>query len=309
MQTFIEILESIEQSKTDAAKLRILEQNRENIEFISVLKYAYDYKFSFSVATHQIPVVTPEKDNSFSQSNWGNFRHILLQLSSRYEVSKVSVFYDLYNLFLKCSFYENKWYRRILCKNLNISIAMIQKVWPKAFSIFGIMHPIYLDDLFGVSSSQWWEGFPVIAEPIIHGMRLIIVSGVDECHAYDENGVLVKIDRKLSSLCTKMSPSCVFDGVFSEEDNVYYIFDKIALTFFSGCDNTPHKVRKRELRKVAVHSEMVEYLQHEKISSVGDLDRFYSRCQQNGHNGMVVKYPSAPYMSGVSDAWLKIQPK
>lgn len=326
----LEALEAI--GTTRNPKIEMLQKNANNVFLRDIFRYTYDWTMTYGVSA---PVLAMPPESTHPSPRWTKFAQTLDLLAKRGETggaANVRVKHE----FGMMSQLQQKWYQRVMQRDLQIrvSVGTINKIWPALIPEFDLM------------LANVWEGedlqYPVIAEPKLDGLRIVVVFKNGVGHAFSRGAKEYEsLDFIVEALRTlgpqgDITGDCVFDGevyctsgwnetislVKTHPENLtaekkqalrqrlsYYVFDWVDGKL--GQSKEPLVVRRARTENFvkAMNHPNVKYIQGEMVNDKEELMEAYEAFLQMGFEGMMIKKLDGLYVQERSDNWLKFKPE
>ena len=338
------IIRALQADRSRLGKEAILEREcRDGNDILFYgMKYALDSFMTFGVK--QIP----EKTDSGTGLNWGEFTELLTKLVNR-KLTGNSAKEEITRLMNQATQDEwNNWYRLILIKDLRCGVSekTINKV-VKNLSASDKYHTKYIIPTFSCQLAQDSTDQQTkmtgekILEVKLDGVRVLTFVFPDgRVIQYSRNGKELdnfpKIREQFVNIANHLSDPWVFDGeVMSAnfqglmkqlnrkdnvqtDDAVLHLFDMIPMEdFLAGYSAITQEIRSKALEIWYDEFELV--VPNVKILSnrIVDLDTVVGReifremneaAIEGGYEGIMIKDPLAPYECKRSSSWLKLKP-
>lgn len=325
----LKALEALESDSSTSTKRFILHENRDNPAFRFILKSTYDPSMVYYVKKLPEEVFRVGYLLASLSENMTTFTRLLSDLSNRY-VTGNEALNQIISTFQTMSPIEQKWYARVLQKDLNVGVksTMINQEIPGLIPVFS------------VQLAKEWDGVlsnHLIVQPKLDGYRCMantttgklfsrngkVIEGYDELEAqvrllpdgYNIDGEIMSVDFKGTQTQAfrksggKVGVLNAFD-VISEngpDENVDQV-KRLGLLQRVASDSTPVGLPPR------FETSLIKVVEAEEIYSkdldeVGKhLDDYYRKCLQQGYEGVMLKDPDAPYVQKRSRNWQKLKP-
>lgn len=329
----LNVLDELESVSGSNAKLLILKKNRDDADLKWLLSAATDPYAVYNVGAK---IKTPKAGAGLGDGYFPAFRELIGKLSTRQVTGNASK-RELDTFLSSCSAIEQKWAVRTLLKNLRIGVqeATIDKVWP------GLVKS------FSVALAETLKGFehvkyPVRVEPKLDGLRIIAVINDGTVKLYSRNGRLlashdgVKHEGTMPQLCEALvrvskewnvvldgegladgnwndSASVIMSSTNAKDDSglVFNVFDAVPYEVWVEQETScAYSERCEAVEKIvkAINSDCVKQVPHIIASSEKGLRAFYSKCMDEGYEGVMLKTVDTPYLFKRSSNILKLKP-
>lgn len=332
----LEQLEACGNART--RKVEILKMAKDDAALRQLVCITYDFRVTFGITTRPTKIGKLIDLEDYSMDNWKDFVR-LLHLYANRDLTGNAAKKQWSRLMDKCSRGEQKWYTRVLNRDLKcgVSVKTINAAWPNAIPVFGVMLAhTYKPEKMKLK-------FPIATEPKLDGMRVVVVIRNNKGKAYSRKGLELPTLQFIADECVELVEpdyDCVFDGeIFSTNWNetmhlvkteelpetlrdklTYYVFDFVSYAGFSkGKDDSTYEDRRRGLEylddgiRFMGNSDSgcchVEIIGMELCHNQDDIDICYNAALGNEYEGIMLKDLRAPYKEGRANHWLKYKPE
>ena len=326
METY-KVIQELESDNSRKFKESVIEResNAKNTELFEGISMALDKLRTFGLKQ------VPESQQDGPGLHWDTFLETTTQLENRTLTGNAARDRVDYLMALATQAEWNRWYRRILIKDLRCGVTekTVNKFSDYPVTVFECM---LADD--SAKHEKKLKG-RVLLEPKLDGVRVVAICDVDrdEVVLMSRNGkelaYFPHINQQFEGMLDQLSESMVFDGeIMSEnfqvlmreihrkdgartEDAVLNLFDCLTLKEFkTGGSVKPITERKTMLEsfRLGANMQRVEYV---ACDLTEDRDRFldYNKlCVDRGYEGIMVKPVAGAYECRRSTLWLKVKP-
>jgi len=338
-RTVIDILEELESTSGKNARLEILEVNRKNDLLKSVFVAAQDPYTVYYVNKFKMPVAGHEmKDADLVLNKF--LTTILPRLSSR-EVTGNDAKALVESAFSNMNELTQKWCQRILLKNLRCGLqeSSVNKIWPGTLNSFAVALACTLKSDFvkgeGIKILDKVT-YPVRVEPKLDGLRCIAVKQAGVVTFYTRNGTVLESMPKIkAALEAAKYDNLVLDGegmaadwnesssvmmskTQKDDSNLYYnVFDAMPLSDWVEQESTlAYSERCKLVLDVVVKCTpgdkttpaRVRQVPHINAKNEDELKAYFSKCMDEGFEGVMLKTLDTPYVFKRSENILKLKP-
>jgi len=317
------VLEELEKESSYNKKVTILQRVYSNKDLELVFYYTYDVSVNFFARVpefdgHVSTVNLPESD---IENRWKQWQLLAQKLMSRGIVGN-NARMELKAFLDTCTPLEQKWYTRIINRELRIGVSetLIKRFWPK---LLPPIHPMLATMISDVSTIK----FPVYVEPKYDGVRVLtfVQDGIVQC--FTRNGKrLPRLEELLMSNC-KLKDNVFIDSeyflgtwntttsqLFNQSSNLkeskFYAFDIVDLNTYMRKGHTPPiEVRKQQLSeyldscKCPYFNKVPSHIANDMDSVQEKFKMFISQKQE----GAIIKIAGSPYEFKRSKNWLKMK--
>lgn len=321
MKTVFDVLEQIEQTSSSNTKIDILSQNK-NDEMIKKLLYlCYSPYLIYNVKKY--PKVNPSQSN-INKENYYKFIDLLDILNKRIVTGNAALD-RVSKFFANCNTIEQKWYDRILKKDLrcNITSKSINKAIKNLIPTFNLMLASPYEDKIGNE---------IAIEVKLDGYRTAVPT--DNLQLFSRNGKLIEgfleIEQQLQEF---KKCGLVLDGElmgesfastqklsFKKSKNKtgvnYYIFDGVKLEDFSkGKSSNTLIDRKNTLKSIYsdINPEFIPNIKLVDFRYVGEsknidtINKIHKEIIADGYEGSMIKDLYSYYECKRTKSWLKLK--
>lgn len=338
-RTVIDILEELETTSGKNAKLDVLEAAKKNALLKRVFVAAQDPYTVYYVSKFTMP--SPAKkageDDEVVESFIDN---ITKNLSTRKLTGNDAKGYVVTQFGLMNA-RQQKWCLRIILKNLRCGVqeSTVNEVWPGLIKSFAVALAKTLKSEFikgeGIKILEK-VSYPVRVEPKLDGLRLIAVKKAGKVTLYTRNGTeLVSLPRIRAALEAAKYDNVVLDGEGmaadwnesssvmmsgrgskgennKDDSNMYYnVFDAMNLeewvkqesiaTYDKRCELVAHVIG-------VVGNPCVRQVPHITAKNEEELKAYFSKCMDEGYEGVMLKRTDTYYEWDRSKNILKLKP-
>lgn len=320
-------LADIESERSTNYKKSVLTENKDNQILFNFLYWTYNPFYHYYMNKIKYTENDFVNEQATRNKNYIAFRHLLKDLNKRVITGNKAI-ESVSNFLSKCDFDEQKWYTRILSRDLKIGVntTTINHIWEDAIPIFPValadkMRKPYFPARFCVE--QKFDGYRCLTHCSKHGANMYSRNG-RSFEGYDE---IVEIfercfpkgfyyDGELISGDFKGSQQNAFRKSSGKKSN-YYVFDIVREENFVHNDGyKPLIERKEELakafesakakaEKLGVDISCISLVPY--IQGYGDdnasIDKAYdclNVAKISGWEGIMLKDLDSLYMSGKS---------
>lgn len=248
-------------------------------------------------------------------------------------------------LVLRLSEQEHQWFSRVLNRDLKIGVdrPTVEAIWPSLIRPFGVQLAKSMKDVeaFEPTEKAPWLCWPVIVEPKLDGIRLTIEykHKTQTCTAFTREGhmkvnIQPIVDPLAAHLAANHGADCWVDsevladvtktGGFNVTTSILGkdnpTADELSILQFH-CFDLVHNVAK-DMRPLSERRELLVklfgkesnkpahfiLLKRKKAKNMEELMAYYNEMLDAGHEGVMVKFASSPYLPKRNTAWLKLKP-
>ena len=206
----LEQLEACGNART--RKVEILKAAKDNAKLRALVCVAYDFRVTFGITTRPSKI---GRIDDHTMDNWRDFLR-LLHLYAQRDLTGNAAKKEWSRLMDKCSRGEQKWYTRVLNRDLKcgVSVKTINAAWPNAIPVFGVMLAhTYKPEKMKLK-------FPVATEPKLDGMRVVVVIRDNIAKAYSRKGLELPTLQFIADDCLG-----VIKGQYGSPHGEEHIFD------------------------------------------------------------------------------------
>jgi len=335
--TVVEILESLEATSGKNAKLEILEVNRKNELLKRAFIAACDSYTVYFVNKFKMPAPLDEPVNEDDEAL--EVFMSLLNLLSKRKLTGNAAKDAVTEMFSECNELQQKWFQRIILKNLRCGLqeSSVNKIWPGTMKSFTVALACTLKSDFikgeGIKILDKVT-YPVRVEPKLDGLRCIAVKKDGVVTFFTRNGTILESMPKIkASLESAKYDNIVLDGegmaadwnesssvmmskTQKDDSNLYYnVFDAMPLEDWVAqeCD-TEYADRCKIVNEVVLASvdfegpARVRQVPHITANNESELKAYFSKCMDEGFEGVMLKTLDTPYIFKRSENILKLKP-
>ena len=338
-RTVIDILEELETTSGKLAKIDIMEAARKNDLLKRVFVAAQDPYTVYYVSKFKMP--SPDGAARRDDTSLQNFLDkVLPQLSSRKVTGNAA------KALVEKAFSEmgdpvqQKWCQRILLKNLRAGVQeSVNKVWPGLIKGFDVA-------LAKTLNSEFTRGegikildkvtYPVRVEPKLDGLRCIAVKKDGVVTFYTRNGTVLESMPKIKAVLEgakydnvvldgegmaadwNESASVMMSKTQKDDSNLYYnVFDAMPLDEWVAQEGkTVYRDRVKLVHEVVLATvsfeqdepNRVRQVPHINAKNETELKAFFSKCMEDGYEGVMLKTLDTTYEWDRSKNILKLKP-
>lgn len=335
MKSVIDILEGLEGAQGSNAKKDILNANRDNALLKRAFVAAQDpytvyYVNKFAMPKDPYHLVAIADDDCLERFLDG----IAGRLATR-ELTGNAAKAWIVGMFGGMTPKQKKWCQRILLKNLRCGVqeSTVNKVWPGTLKSFAVA-------LATTVKSEFVKGqgikvldevtYPVRVEPKLDGLRLVAVKQGGKVTLYTRNGTVLETLPKIRWILEDSRyDDVVLDGEImgadwnesasvvmaqktkhDDENMRFNVFDAMPIADWLAQSSTRPYSERVELvsRVVALCNERVRQVPHIDAADEDELKAFFSRCMDEGYEGVMLKTLDTPYVWKRSDNIRKLKP-
>jgi len=336
MQTVIDVLEQLEGCAGSNAKRDILHMNRENELLKRVFVAAQDPYTVYYVSKFKMPKSRAQMRNVDDVIQ--EFLIDVLPLLSSRRVTGNEAKALVENTFANMNEITQKWCQRIILRNLRVGVqeSTLNKVWPGLVKSFSVALAETLKSEFvkghGIKILEDVR-YPVRVEPKLDGLRCIAVKHNGIVTFYTRNGTVLDTLPTIKAALEKAQyDNVVLDGEMmgkdwnesasvmmsrkdkKNDDNISYnVFDAMTLSAWTSqaSEKTGTYATRIELVKDVVAwcaSDRVRQVPHIMAQNEDELKAFFTKCMDEGFEGVMLKTLDTPYVFKRSDNILKLKP-
>jgi DNA ligase-1 len=332
----ISVLESLAATSSRLEKEEILEQNHGNDHLKRVLIAALDPYVDYGVRKFKKPkAVTPEVSDYEDLVFHTIVPTILDQLATR-KLSGNAARDAVTGAMTKMDSRQQKWFERILLKNLRIGVqtTTVNKVWPGLIKVFKVQ----LATTLQTSSNNGKivindvVAYPKRVEPKLDGLRCIAIKRNGVVTLCTRNGTVLETLPKIKeTLESAPYDNAVLDGEAMGDDwnestsvlmssktkkddsKIFYnVFDAMTLYDWVNQENNDAYSERCKLVNAIIDSlppdSPVRPVEGKTVENEKELMEFYASVMNKGYEGIMLKDMRAPYRFKRSDAIMKMKP-
>jgi DNA ligase-1 len=353
----LQVLENL-QAMGDKRKVKteLLKENRDNPVLQEIFLRTYDWErtYGLRVRFHTAsadPKQAAQRTKPLfgeaareTKDAWASFTELLDKFAARKLTGQAAK--DAWGLLVsRLSEQEHQWFSRILNRDLKIKAtdSTVEEIWPDLIRPFGCQLAKSVKDVgeFTPTKKEPWLGWPVVVEPKLDGMRVLIEYNHEKetCTAYSREGHLLPyiqdpLDRLAAFLTDRWGQSCWVDceglaGDFNQTMSLikkedidpverqklqFHVFDMVTSV---AEDKRPLSERHKTLRELfrprdgnAAHKappEQFILLRRKTCEAMDEVLEYYNGLLDQGYEGVMLKF-NAPYRAKRTTAWLKLKP-
>jgi len=335
----IDILEELEQTSGSNAKREILEMHRDNDLLKRAFVAALDPYTVYFVNKFKAPAPYVGDASSSSEASDNilvTFLDVLRDLLSTREVTGNAAKALVVSSFSRMTALEQKWCQRILLKNLRCGVqeTSVNKVWPGTLNSFKVALAATLKSEFingeGIKILEP-VSYPVRVEPKLDGLRCIAVKKNGAVTFFTRNGTVLEsmpkikaaleaadydnlvLDGEAMAKDWNESASVVMSKTQKDDSNlVYNVFDAMTTVQWQAQEcETSYVERTDIVRKVVAkcgNEAPVRQVPHVMAKDEKELKAYFSKCMDEGFEGIMLKTLNTPYVFKRSENLLKLKP-
>lgn len=337
MTSVIDILEQLECAAGSNLKKEILEVNRKNQLLKDAFIAAFDPYTVYHVNKFKMPVPISSiiSDDDIVHSF---LYECLPELSSRNVTGNeakdlvVSHFEDMTEV-------QRKWCQRILLKNMRCGVqeTTVNKIWPGTLKSFAVALATTLKSEFVKGEGIKILGsvkYPVRVEPKLDGLRCIALKRNDEVTFYTRNGTILEtlptikaalekspigtivLDGEAMGVDWNESASILMSSKTKKDDKgiVFNVFDAITIEEWNSQKGTLSYAERVKLVEAIVtlvqgfvDNAPVRQVPHINARDESELKAYFSKCMDEGFEGVMIKSMDTPYAWKRSDNIRKLK--
>ena len=334
MATVIDILEALESDNSRLFKEDLLEKNRANALLKRVFTTIGDPYINFFVNKFKMPKAGSTAAHSDDHAVESFLDLLVDDLSTRTIVGNAAKD-AVQNFFSHLTERQQKWCLRILLKNLRCGVqtATVNKTWPGSIVGFSVQLAETLKTRYESGAlviSDRLE-FPVRVEPKLDGLRCVAVKHSGTVTMFTRSGSVIEtlprikgllesapwdgfvLDAEVMGRDWNESASVVMSHKTGKDDAgmVLHVFDAMAFEDWRDQDNALTLADRVELVSelvAQVGSPSVVSVAGITADTIGELLTYYSKCTEDGYEGVMVKDLDSPYIFKRSDSVRKMKP-
>jgi len=294
----------------------LLTSAKNNIILKKMFQLCYDWLLSWDFYYHEPKIKTIGSGNL--NENWVHFLTLIEHLRNENLgfVKHTELAVEFMN---KCSETEQKWYQRIINRDLSVGVSwgILNSMWEKLIPYWGLTTASTIE---GIETIE----FPVYAEPIVKGIRAGIIVRDNSIVIYTDNfrkypalkfiGQELKVKRgivdgvissrflyflnyKTKSITKEIMEELCNNITFVATD--FFTFD----AFYGATDyedKTPFRDRLDKLQQIIPSKSSCIRLNPTTIAtSKKELTTLYKESK----HGLILKTPSSTYINDFNDKW------
>lgn len=321
----LDVLEELESYGTNRTlKLECLKKHSKDAWLSKMLKRTYDWTISYGIGATK--GLTPRTGVG---STWEEFDSILTDLEARKITGQVAKDV-LRTFFAKCNEQEQKWYTRVLDRDLQIRISSstVNKIWPKLIPTFDLQlaEEVDLTELT----------FPIFAEPKYDGMRILFfVTPEGKVTACSRGAKTYDHLEFIGKQLFETYGSGIFDGEMLaknwgetitfvktkpesqstemkeriKSELYFYLFDRLPYSVdMPKSYDVPYDERIKTLYSTGTKDPNIQKIIPTLIHNHDELEAFYQLQLEQGFEGVMLKDPKAFYEASRNRNWQKLKP-
>ena len=336
----IDILEELEAIGSRNAKEDILRRNKDNELLKQVFVAAQDPYTVYYVNKFKMPKARDHALCSGDDIVYSFLNDLLPALSSR-EVTGNAAKERVIEHFEDMTEAQQKWCQRIILKNLRCGVqdSTVNKIWPGTIKGFDVALAETLKSGFvqgeGIKILEEVR-YPVRVEPKLDGLRCIAIKRNGKVTFFTRNGTeLDSMPKIKEALEVAKFDNVVLDGegmaadwnesasvmmskTQKDDSNLYYnVFDAMPLADWEEQDcKLPYSERCKLVSEVIMacvdftqgSQPRVRQVPHIMAQNERELKAYFSKCMDDGFEGVMLKTLDTPYRFKRSDNILKLKP-
>jgi len=314
-----EILEQLEKMGRDRKqRTSLLTSTKENLILKKMFQLCYDWLIDWDFYYYEPDVKTFGNGNL--DENWVYFLSLIEQFRND-ELGFVKHSACAVEFMGRCSELEQKWYSRILNRDLSVGVswAILNTIWEDTIPHWG---PATANTIETIGAIE----YPIYAEPIVGGTRAGIIIKDNSAVIYTDNFRKYPMLKFIGQGLTSKVKGGVIDGVIASPF-LYYLNYKVKsitqdimnelcnnITFiatdyftfhaFYGAadyeDKTPFANRLEKLQQIInPKSSNIKLNSIVLVSNKRELTALY----QESKHGLTLKAPSSTYINDFNNKW------
>lgn len=344
-RTVIDILEELESTSGKNARIDILEAASKNEVLKKVFIAAQDPYTVYYVSKFKMPDFRTISDDETDDEVVESFVDGITQNLATRKLTGNDAKGWVTTAFALMSQLQQKWCLRIILKNLRVGLqeSSINKVWPGCVTSFSVALAATVKSEFtrgeGIKILDKVK-YPVRVEPKLDGLRLIAVKKDGVVTFFTRNGtILESMPRIRAALTNAKFDNVVLDGEGmaadwnesssvmmsgrsvdsktgkkeqKDDSNIFYnIFDAMNLDEWTKQESTATYDKRVALVATivdAVNSSCVRQVSHINAKDEEELKAFFSKCMNDGYEGVMLKTLDSYYEWDRSKNIRKLKP-
>jgi len=344
--TTIDVLEALEKTSSRLEKEKILKEHSDLANLPGIFLYALDPYKTYGITKFKKPKHSESRTSSRLEAEAAicGFFNRLDELNSRVLTGNAardaltSFFVDLTPL-------EQKWFERILLKNLRCGVSRetVNKIWPSLVPQFSVqladeVKYSYFKEPDGTQNFKIIEeiAYPVWVDPKLDGLRMIAIKTKGVVTLFSRGGQEFENFPHIKKAIEELpEDECVFDGEVMGEDwnatqsvafsttskkddskTFYNIFDQLSFIEWETQKSVLAYVRedwpsRRSNLESLMKNNQSPYLRLVEglmVANENELREQYSVYLDQGYEGLMVKDPNSTYVFDRSKAVRKLKP-
>jgi len=332
--TVIQLLEELESTQGKNARLEILEVNRKNDLLKRAFVAAQDPYTVYYVNKFKMPAPLDEPVNEDDEAL--EVFMSLLNLLSKRKLTGNAAKDAVTEMFSECNELQQKWFQRIILKNLRCGLqeSSVNKIWPGTMKSFTVALACTLKSDFikgeGIKILDKVT-YPVRVEPKLDGLRCIAVKKDGVVTFFTRNGTILESMPKIkAALEDTPADNFVLDGEgmaadWNESSSVmmsktqkddsglvYNVFDAMSLADWVAQECcVPYEARTVYAEGIIGSMSPkapVKQVPHIMAKNESELKAYFSKCMDEGFEGVMLKTLDTPYIFKRSENILKLKP-
>ena len=342
MSSVIDVLEELESVSGRNDKESIMRRERSNDLLKRVFVAAQDPYTVYYVNKFKMPPCEAPGNEDLEDHVLKNFLDTIYEKLATREVTGNAAKALVDHTFRRMTAREQKWCLRILLKNLRCGVqeTTVNKTWPglvKSFAV-ALAHTLRSEFKRGEGIKILDKvAYPVRVEPKLDGLRCVAVKQNGVVTFYTRNGtVLETLPLIKDALERAKYDNVVLDGEAMGEDwnesasvlmsskskkddsNIAYnVFDALPLEdWIEQKSEMSYADRCKLAEEVVLQcvdfssnaSSRVRIVPHILAKDEGELKQYFSRCMNEGYEGVMLKRTDTPYEWDRSKNILKLKP-
>lgn len=336
MPSVIDILEQLESDNSRLFKEDVLGSNKGNELLRRVFSLVGDPYVNFYVSKFRSSKEFSDHDDD--DTVVGSFIKLLTEELATRQLTGNAAKRAIEQFFLNLDERQTKWCTRILLKNLRcgVSAATVNKVWPGTIVGFSVQLAESLktqhDPDNGIIIKDHIS-YPVRVEPKLDGLRCVAVKHNGEVSMFTRSGSTIEtlprikkiledapwddfvLDGEVMGKDWNESASVVMSRKSGKDDSnmIFHVFDAMPFVDWHDQDNNiplEHRVELLQELVSLLHQpeEGVVAVRGVVVNDQRELLEHYSRFNDEGYEGAMVKDMTSPYVFKRTDAVRKLKP-
>jgi len=334
------VLEKIENTSSRNEKEKLLFDSKNNVVLKNIFKLTHssDRYYVFPDETCKSQKI---KDTLISR--WKQFQSICTDLVNR-KITGNASFELIHDFLISCEPIENKWFTRILNRNLALGIGetTLYKIWPSLLDTKNNFNKCMLADTW--DESLFKEPFKLAGEKKFDGIRCITtIDKNGNITLFTRGGKVINhLEHIVNSIKKLNLKSRMLDGelcVFNRDTGLtdwpktlslakprkhisdsmrkeietcveYHIFDTLNLNAYLNNNSTINlKKRRHKLKSILSKTDSCISIVEQKIfRTKKQISNFYTNCLESGYEGVILKDLDSTYICDRKKSWMKIKP-
>lgn len=342
-RSVFELLDELERTQGTNAKRDFLELHSKNDLLKRTFKAAFDPYIVYNVKKFAKPKAMPYPGPNEDDTSLRALLDVMLpQLESR-AITGNAAKKMIETAFKLLDETQQKWYERILLKNLRVGVrdSIVEDVWPKLIPCFevALAHTLKSDFVKGegIKINEAIK-YPVRVEPKLDGLRGIAIKKNGTTVFFTRNGKVLEtvptikawldaadidnvvLDGEMMGSDWNESASVLMSSKTKKDDSgiAFNVFDAVPLDVWEARAQSERYAVRCELVESVVDivsktvglegKSPVKVVPHIVAKNEEELRAFFSQCMNDGFEGVMIKTTDQPYSWGRSRAILKLKP-